>query len=242
MHTDQYHICSYHTDFRNRLTPGWLFRFAQESARLHAAEMDLGYDTLKHSGLAWILSRMYFEINAWPALDADISLKTWPSSVEGLFAIRDFEILDAVGNSIARSRSSWLVINVQSRRPQKLESLKSDRHYHFDEPVIPRLPEKICHESAELMQELVWASYNDIDIYQHVNNTRYIDWIMNDFTLDFHKQHELVWLEINFLAELAAGEKIDLFKSTIDEGYSHAGKRADGREAFRAVTRWKSCI
>ncbi|MBN2256145.1 MAG: hypothetical protein JW736_10585, partial [Deltaproteobacteria bacterium] len=54
------------------------------------------------------------------------------------------------------------------------------------------------------------VSYRDLDMNEHVNNVRYIEWIIDSFPLEFLRNHTLKELEINYLAEALYADEISL--------------------------------
>jgi acyl-ACP thioesterase len=47
-----------------------------------------------------------------------------------------------------------------------------------------------------------------VDFLGHVNNTHYIDWIFDCFTLDEIRGKQLSWLQINYNAEVKPDEEV----------------------------------
>ena len=66
------------------------------------------------------------------------------------------------------------------------------------------------------------AHYSDIDINGHVNSVRYIEHVMDLFTIDYLRSHRLHRFEIAYVSESYCGDKLHLFVSKEDatETYS----------------------
>lgn len=77
--------------------------------------------------------------------------------------------------------------------------------------------------------------YSDLDLNGHVNNTRYLDWIDDLHTPDWHGQHLPKLFQINFKKEIRPGSRVTL--KWVDDP---AGKKmitegtVDGKTAFSA--------
>jgi medium-chain acyl-[acyl-carrier-protein] hydrolase len=85
----------------------------------------------------------------------------------------------------------------------------------------------------------VKARYNDIDIYQHVNNTRYLEWAMNLFSEEQLKERHLPMVLIEFLAESRLGDEINLFADTrANPTFVRGVRPEDDKTIFRAKFRW----
>ena len=82
------------------------------------------------------------------------------------------------------------------------------------------------------------VTYGELDLNGHVNNVRYIEWILNHLPRDFHGTHRLMELEINFLGEALYGQTVFVCSTEIEPLYfAHAVKVGD-MELVRARTAW----
>ena len=54
------------------------------------------------------------------------------------------------------------------------------------------------------------ANYSVVDVLGHVNNARYIEWVMDCFPFERFKSHQLAWLQINYNNEVRAGETVQI--------------------------------
>ena len=105
----------YDTDAAFRLKPASFMDMAQEIAYWAAQELGFGYDDLQKHHTAWVLSRLHFHYVDPPRWRDEVLLRTWHKGQDGLFFLRDFELLDSSGKRIVSATSSWLVMNVETR-------------------------------------------------------------------------------------------------------------------------------
>jgi len=49
-----------------------------------------------------------------------IKIKTWLTGTGRLFALRHFSIANLKGDILGTAKSAWLVLDLKSRRPQRL--------------------------------------------------------------------------------------------------------------------------
>ena len=95
------------------------------------------------------------------------------------------------------------------------------------------------HEDERKFQ----VRFRDLDINQHVNNTSYVEWILESIPAGVKKDAVLSELEINFLAESFLHDRI--IAKRLSRGASnrlfHHGlyREGDGQELVRARTVWK---
>ncbi len=238
--TDEYKIHSYEMDARGKANLQILCKFMQESAYNHAENMRLGHSHLTEKELFWILSRLKIRIYRYPEWNDVITLHTWHSARDRLFYYRDFRIFDAEGKVIAIATTAWLSIDLESRRPVKLEEFLEidveDAEEVFDQKVgkLPKL------QSGEKVKQIDTA-YGDVDVNSHVNNIRYMDWVLDSYPLEFHKEHTLEEFEINFVSEALYGHRLIVKREEADDStHLHSiFRESDGKDVVRVRILWR---
>ena len=171
-------------DMFARLRPGGLVSFLIVAATRSADELGFGYEFLSRHHLYWVLSRMTIEI-CRPLLWGDKAVViTWPKDVDGLLYLRDFEVKDQNGEMVARATSGWLAMDMDSKRPRKVEDKFS---YMFD----------------QMKDKSTWF---DFDLNKHVTSSRYIDWMVDNLPTDVLINRYPVSLSVNYLKETMLGE------------------------------------
>ncbi len=205
---------------------------AQEIAYWAAMELGFGYESLHVHHTAWVLSRMHIHFTRFPKWQDNASLYTWHKGANGLFYLRDFELLDADGSPAVQATSSWVVIDERTRhfvRPDELPpSLVLD--YPVDDAIAQQAPKVVMPkvEMTEAGEHTV--AYSDIDIIGHTNNARYVVWAMDCLPLEVAVQ-PMKNLYINFNRETTAGETVQLFRLQDGSAWYVEG-RVDGKSCF----------
>lgn len=254
--TEQFIVRTWDVDRNNRLSPAALFNFFQEVAGNHATELGVGKDDLLRSNQAWVLSRMTALMHRRPGWRETITVRTWPRGTERLFAMREFDITDGFGTTIAQGRSAWLIVDLDKFRPLRpqafIENLPTN-------PEMPTLADGAGSLTARPELEQVGnrrAAYSDIDYNGHVNNARYVQWIQDILDEPVLNSANQFRLDINYLAEIRPRETISLWKGAvtpaeagaetgtlftpfeISELWAFEGKHTDSdQSAFRAELR-----
>ena len=116
-------VRSYDVGHAGVLKPQVILQFFQEAAGNHATHLGVGYEALRTLGLVWVLSRVKVEIAGLPAWGDEVTLTTWPKGTNRLFALRDFRMSARGGDVMVRGTSCWLLVDVRSMRPRRIESL-----------------------------------------------------------------------------------------------------------------------
>ena len=237
-----YTIHSYQVDIRGKATLVALCQLLQESAWQHAEHMGLGFSHLKEKNFIWVLARQLIKISSYPKWGDSIEVHTWPTGKDRIFCHRDFRILEPTGSLVAEASTTWFVIDLVTRKPQK-----TALYYHVKLPedveiVFPNRLNKLEPVDSEDFTTSIQVSYGDVDMHKHVNNVRYIEWMMNCLPLDFMNTHSLKEIEIKYMSEASYGDKITV-------SYGKKGKldflhrivrKSDNTEVCRARTAWAS--
>lgn len=213
-----YTIPCYDTDASWRLKPTSFMNLAQEAAGQHAVHLGFGYDDLIKTNTAWIISRMHIEFVDTPQWRDQVTLTTWHKGLNRLFYLRDFIMTDAQGNPKVKATSSWLVLNLETRRlvrdPELMEEGTVNTENVIETPADKvQMPKDV--EPVLALEHVV--AYSDIDMNAHANNAMYMQWAMDAVEYELAASHQLKALTINFNHETKAGDKVMLYRAVVEK-------------------------
>ena len=242
---ETYRVRSFEVDFLNRLQLNVLFHWMQETATNQIEGQGVGVEVLRARNQAWVLSRLILEMDRYPDRGEEVRVKTWPRGIERLFAHRDFQLSKAEGEVLGRATSYWLLLDLTTRRPKRLEAVFKYMPTAPDRQAVKRKPGKLPGlKNSEKVFEVL-AAYSHMDINNHVNNARYLEWVLDAFPAALHEHYQPSRLQINFQAETKIGDRISLFREKISENhplliYGIEGRKNDGNAlAFQAGVDWR---
>lgn len=215
-------VRTYDTDRTGRLAPGAVCRYFQEAAALHADAYGWGGEALMSHGHAFVLSRLGVRFHAFPGWKDELLLRTWSRGPERIFYYRDFEIITAAGQPVATGSSAWLLFNIEARRVER------PSHHGMNFPHVPErkamaddlLSASIGPPDAPEIGSFTTAAFSDIDVNNHVNNTRFIDWAIDACAAETAPQQ----LVANFLAEVRRGDRLDIAREREQIEFRVSGK------------------
>ncbi len=208
IHIDHYEVTSYHADFAQKLAPIFLFCFLQESAGKHAQSKGFGWHDLALKQEFWVLAKVHAIIHRMPQWGEEIRLETWGKQPELLTAYRDFELFDSSNSSVISATSSWHILNMNDHKAISMNDFVEKFSIISNKHAIKQKPEKIrLPDSTPAIGKLFPVKPSDIDMNQHVNNTRYVQWAMDCIPFEFQQNHILSEISINFVSESRIHDK-----------------------------------
>ena len=235
-----YRIHSYESDSTTRASVCALLQFMQESAWNHAEHLQLGFSHLMAKGLGWVLARLSLRINAMPHWGEVITIETWPSARDKLFAYRDFRIRSQDGEILALGSTTWFAMDIKRRRPRRTDSYFQIEQWDA-ERVFPEFPAKVPPLERTDMQTSHQVYFSHLDVNGHVNNVKYLEYVIDSLPVDFLANHFIASRDMNFLAEALHGDVIDIKTQQDDDlVFLHSLQRQNkGDELCRLKTTWE---
>lgn len=232
--TDEYEVPWDALGVAGEASPDAIAAWMQESAWRHAFRLGVGFEKLEETRMVWVLMRSHINMTDYPKWGDRLKVETWPAGLDGVLALRNFRLSHADGTTLGVASSSWLIIDALTRRPQNPAQLK---HIPAVEPAgLPPVPApaKLNQAGAAETIRVKTVRYRDIDAHGHVNNSRYVSWMMDLFDLEWHRNFKITELTLNYLREAFEGDEISLSLGKVtDAEMLAAGQRiADGKPVF----------
>ena len=191
---------------------------AQEAAGLHAVELGFGYEDLIKNNTAWILSRVNIKFVDTPLWRDDVTLTTWHKGANRLFFLRDFVMTDKDGKERVKATTSWLVLNLETRRLVR-DPMLMEEGTVCTENVIETPADKVQMPKdvpAELVLEHAVA-YSDVDMNNHTNNAMYMQWAMDAVDYEIASAKAVKEITINFNRETKAGDVVAIYRACVEK-------------------------
>ncbi|MBQ5806964.1 MAG: hypothetical protein IIW26_00795 [Tidjanibacter sp.] len=232
-----YRIPCYDTDLNQRLKPAAFLNMAQEAANIHADYLGVGYDSLGETHQAWVLSRMKVDFVRLPLWREVVNLKSWHKGANGFMFLRDFIMSDQQGETLIKATTSWLVIDMNTRRLARrgaFADFATDQSRCIVEDAIAEPAAKVAipTESQLMGTTLHTVAFSDLDMNQHVNNVQYVVWAMDAVGLDTTTASPLRELEINFNAEVRPADTVEMKLYKDGSATYYVEGSVEGRNSF----------
>ena len=232
-------------DFSRRQKLSSMFGYFQDIAAFHSAELGASVERLyKELNVAWILLKMRVEIDEYPVLAEELYVDTWPQSPRALYE-RDYVIRRRSGETLVRAVSTWVIMNLETRE------IKRDKFLDYqnieickDRAVEKGVGRQRRIEGAEPVYEK-HIGYSDVDYNCHVNNAKYIDYIMDAIPFEKHREKMIKAIEVYYVNELSPDSELVVASSQMEKGadcpedlekiYIEGVRKSDDTVVFYAV-------
>lgn len=234
------HVDLRDVDFTKKVKLSTLFSYFQDVASLASVELGYGIEQLESQfGVSWVLIRIRVEITRMPEWDEKITIETWPLEPKRIEFERDYLVRDANGEVIIRAVSVWVLMDIHQRRLKRNDAIG----IHYPSVIKERaLEKKLGKLNGNGHLEKVYRKvigYSDVDFNGHLNNSRYVDYAMDCFPIENHRQFEVKAIEVNFINEALPGDTITLFRDVSESRenkiYIEGQKGESGNTVFKAT-------
>lgn len=163
------------TDEQGRLKLGSLINYMQDCVMLQSESLGVGLDYLTKNHRAWLLSSWQVVLESFPKLYDEITVETRPYEFANCYGHRNFLVTDSDGRMLVKANSIWVYVNTESMRPVR-PSEEEKAAYGLDEKIgMDYAPRKLSLPDDMTDLPPIPVRADDIDVYHHVNNARYIE-------------------------------------------------------------------
>jgi acyl-ACP thioesterase len=159
------------------------------------------------------------------------------------FTSRNFAVIGEDGKTYGFGRSIWAMIDTESRQPTDIltihdgainQWIEKDKECPIDKGGRVKMS-----DNAQLVRTID-TYYNDVDINGHINSVKYIEHVLDLWTLDWYRTHQIKRFEIAYVAEAHAGDQLSFYQEQTGEmEYCVRIVRTDGTECCRSKVVFK---
>ncbi len=207
-----------------------IVRKFQEIAWEHAAQLNYGFYDLAERNLHWVLARTEIHIHQKIEWTDTIKLRTWPSALDSLFFLRDFEYLNAKNQVCVSGSASWLILN-ENLRPQIPHHIL-DKIPIFCEKALPENPRKLRLKQNMEFVFSINVRFSDLDPNHHTNNVRYYQWVCDCLHEKGILENSIKRVEMNFLYESRFNDVLQIYYAFNGDAHWVKAIRNEERDVF----------
>lgn len=163
-------------------------------------------------------------------------IDTWPAGHDEKYYYRDFR-LNCGDQPIGRATTAWSLLDLTSRKRSN-HQLEFEIQAPVSQRVFSENPRALKIGLASSPCATVKVRYGDLDVNRHVNNVKFIEWLLEGFTLDFYQGMQVSDLQVDYLAEATHQDQIMIKRNQITAG-SFQHELVNGERVIcRATSSW----
>lgn len=200
--TNEFYLTAAEVNAQREMPLSRLVTLIIDTATGHANAIGIGFDRMISYGISWVLSRLTIDILKPLTVNRAYRIDTWIENLNRMFSERNFEIVDVeTGESMVYAHSTWMAINMETRRPSDLTML-TEMADSVNGRIYPGEKGGKMLPLTEVVTEREYRfAVSDIDVNRHVTTRRYIDLIVDQWPLDRYEANKISRFEIAFKRE-----------------------------------------
>ena len=206
IYQETFSVSRMHTDRFGRLTASALLYFVQQAAGAHCRL--LGADAERLGALFWAVSRVSAEITRLPTLGETITVETWPMPTSRVAYPRAVMARDENGELLFKVVSLWVLMDKNTRAMVLPGQSGVEVNGILTGSELP-IPRSVALRPMENTANRT-VGFTLLDENGHMNNTRYLDWVTDLLSSDFHRSHPMRGFTVCYLSEARENDGISL--------------------------------
>ncbi|MGX6962965.1 acyl-[acyl-carrier-protein] thioesterase [Vagococcus xieshaowenii] len=245
MKYSQEHVVKYYEcDANSRLTLPMLLNIVIDTSEAQSALIERDSDYVKHLGITWVITEHDLHITRLPSTNEKIIVTTEAKEHNKYFCYRYFWLHDEEGNELVNMMTTFVLMDMTTRKmvsvpkeliePYQSEKIKTIKRGEAF-PTLTQKPERSLFD----------VHFSDIDTNQHVNNSRYLGWMVDSLSYDTLTMYQPRHATIRFIKETHCGEKIESLHDIIEQTTQDSsltsvhGLNVDGNKCAEGIIKWR---
>ncbi|KAJ0971593.1 hypothetical protein J5N97_019552 [Dioscorea zingiberensis] len=157
------------------------------------------------NNLIWVVTRMHVQVDKYPIWGEVVEIDTWVGSSGKNGMRRDWLI---------RSHFTWVMMNQETRRLSKMPQEVRDEispWFINKQAITEDAPEKIIKldNKAKYVDSNLKPKRSDMDMNNHVNNVKYVRWMLETIPGSFLEEHQLASIILEYRRECGSSDVVE---------------------------------
>ncbi|CAB4280476.1 unnamed protein product [Prunus armeniaca] len=216
--------------------------------------------------LIWVVTRIFIQVQRYSSWGDVVEIDTWVDAAGKNGMRRDWIIRDyKTQEIITRATSTWVIMNRETRRLSKIpEQVRQEvLPFYLNRVAVAAEKndsekiDKLTDGTAGRIRSGLAPRWSDMDANQHVNNVKYIGWILESVPINVLGDYDLTSMTLEYRRECRQSNLLESMTSARaslaedsscknnsinrrpDLEYTHLLRmQADKAEIVRARTEW----
>ncbi|QHO32722.1 Palmitoyl-acyl carrier protein thioesterase [Arachis hypogaea] len=168
--------------------------------------------------LIWVVTRIQVQVQRYSSWGDIIEIDTWVDAHGKNGMRRDWVIRDHFTKEvIVKATSTWVMMNRETRKLCKIpEEVREEltpfyinRFAISNEDTYSEKIHKLTDQDAENIQTGLAPRWNDMDANQHVNNVKYIGWILESLPMKVLEDYYMTSMTLEFRRECTQSNMLE---------------------------------
>ncbi|XP_020269658.1 palmitoyl-acyl carrier protein thioesterase, chloroplastic-like isoform X2 [Asparagus officinalis] len=203
-----------------------LMNHLQETSLNHVKRvglMDDGFGAtaeMSKKNLIWVVNKMRVLVEHYPSWGDVVEVDTWVRASGKNGMRRDWRIHDVkTSKTVMKATSVWVMMNKHTRKLAKMpEEVRAEIGPYFIEHKAivdedSRKLTKLDDNTADYVKTGLAPRWNDLDVNQHVNNVKYIGWLLESTPVSLLESHELASMSLEYRRECGRDDVLNSLTS-----------------------------
>ena len=212
----------YDSDKNGTAYPASLLAYMEETSSFHSDDLGVGVDELRKKNYGWMLNRWNVSLHRYPKVREKIFVETLATGFDKFYATREFVIYDTDKSIIGQATTLWIFLDIVRKRPIRIPKEFYEAYNIVNENQPPYDFYNFNFEFATETSIDFHVRKTDIDYNNHVNNVKYLNWMLEVIPDEVDNDYYLTEFDIQYKKEIKLG---DLIESSISEGMTRDDKR-----------------
>lgn len=235
-------IAYYMCDRTQRLTLPMLVNLLLDVSEKQSDSLERGEAYIRNRGLSWIILHYAFEISRMPVLNETVYIETYATEYNKLFTYRTFVVRDSNRAELVKVETTFALLDSEKRKMARIpEDVVAPYKAEYSKRIRRNTkPDEV--NSEEYKEKQYAVRYFDIDGNNHVNNSHYINWILDSLDSTFLLEHDITQGVITFNKEVSENQLVFSQSSIREEKalYSDHSIKTDDAIHCSATFKWEN--
>ncbi len=231
MYVEKFFVSSGDVDNHFELKLSSIFQYFQIVSTNHSELLDLGKKEIWDKGMCWVITRMKVTIYKLPKMLDTVIVKTHPGEIMTFLFPRFYQIYSEDGELLVAGSACWTLLDANTHKVIMRPVADAIAYPSEKHPDDISLPERVVGTDLSIVDSRK-ARYCDTDLNGHVNNVKYIEYVIDTHDSNFYSKYRIQEICINYEREIIEGSEIT-FSSNKEFPEIITGE-ADGIRRFSA--------
>ena len=220
----------------NKVTNTALLSYLEDAGGVHSDLAGYGFCDIPNVKKTWVLLGWKIDLYKRPKYGDKITIRTWSSGMEKIYAYRDFEILGENREIIGIATSKWVLIDIEKGKITRLTTEVSDKYEVEDKQVFEKFDlEKLAEPEEFISSTTFKIGRGMIDVNNHLHNIYFMDIAVEALPEEVYQSTDFTKIRMMCKKEIKLGETVKVFYNVENDEHTMTIKSFDEKNLHAIV-------